>query len=339
MKLLSGWRWGTQEQGWLVMATLVTLLWGLATITLLVTPVEAGYEAQTIPTPATPTITVVPSPRPPQPTPFQTPPGGQAVGRNGGGYGCGEWTVSVPPNAVPDGSTLHCGSFNPAYAPPTITGHRLLKHTINVHLYNNLGEWITYFTPPLTICYRYTAADVTVAKGQATLLRIVTSPAPPFIGAWTVLPTTVTSPQICATTQHLTLFDAAVSDTSGGITIYIVQPGDTLFGIATRRFGITVAALMAANRLTSTLIFPGQRLIIPVTGNATATLPTTQTGGYCSGPLRTDPITTRTYVVERCDTLFRIALRAGVSLNALMIANGLTSSYIQIGQLLIIPGK
>ena len=43
---------------------------------------------------------------------------------------------------------------------------------------------------------------------------------------------------------------------------YVVSRGDTLFLIA-RRFGITVAVLKQANGLTSDLIRPGQRLVIP----------------------------------------------------------------------------
>jgi LysM repeat protein len=45
------------------------------------------------------------------------------------------------------------------------------------------------------------------------------------------------------------------------------------------------------------------------------------------------------YVVRTGDTAFSIARRFGVSLSALATANGLPSSYyIQIGQLLVIPG-
>jgi LysM repeat protein len=43
---------------------------------------------------------------------------------------------------------------------------------------------------------------------------------------------------------------------------YVVQPGDTLFSIA-MRFGTTVAAIQAANGLTSAMIRPGMVLHIP----------------------------------------------------------------------------
>jgi LysM repeat protein len=44
--------------------------------------------------------------------------------------------------------------------------------------------------------------------------------------------------------------------------VYVVQPGETLFRLALR-FGTTVAELQRANGLTGTLIYAGQRLVIP----------------------------------------------------------------------------
>jgi LysM repeat protein len=44
--------------------------------------------------------------------------------------------------------------------------------------------------------------------------------------------------------------------------VYVVQPGDTLFSLA-RRFDTTVAALQAANSLTSAAIYAGQTLRLP----------------------------------------------------------------------------
>ena len=48
-----------------------------------------------------------------------------------------------------------------------------------------------------------------------------------------------------------------------GGQVYIVQPGDSVWGIA-RRFGVTPQAIISANQLASpNLIYPGQRLVIP----------------------------------------------------------------------------
>ncbi len=48
----------------------------------------------------------------------------------------------------------------------------------------------------------------------------------------------------------------------GHYTSYTVQPGDTLFLIG-RSFGVSYSDIMLANRLNSTLIYPGQVLAIP----------------------------------------------------------------------------
>jgi len=86
--------------------------------------------------------------------------------------------------------------------------------------------------------------------------------------------------------------------------LYTVQQGDTLFTIA-QRFGTTVPAILAANpQITDpNLIFPGQRICIPV-----APSPTCPPPGFL-------------YTVQRGDTMFLIAQRFGVSLQALIAAN------------------
>ncbi len=115
-------------------------------------------------------------------------------------------------------------------------------------------------------------------------------------------------------------------------TIYVVQSGDNLFRIGLR-FGVSVAALKAANGLTSNLIYVGQRLVIPGPGGSTA--------GATAGTTTTTTTTTTTatvYVVRAGDNLFRIGLKFGVSVAALKAANGLTSNLIYVGQQLKIPG-
>ncbi len=105
-------------------------------------------------------------------------------------------------------------------------------------------------------------------------------------------------------------------------TTYVVQPGDTLSGIALR-FGITVAELAAANGiLRRDLIYVGQRLVVPGGGTAVA---------------ETRPVTV-THVVQPGETLAGIGLRYGVSAQAIARINGLSDpSYIYSGQRLIIP--
>jgi LysM repeat protein len=110
----------------------------------------------------------------------------------------------------------------------------------------------------------------------------------------------------------------ATGETTGPV-IYIVQWGDTLFSIA-NRFGTTVEALMAANGLTSPLIYVGQRLTIPSSTSIVAPEPSTG------------------YIVQYGDTLYSIARRFGVQVEALMRANGLYNPhFIYVGQKLAIP--
>jgi LysM repeat protein len=110
--------------------------------------------------------------------------------------------------------------------------------------------------------------------------------------------------------------------------VHVVKAGENLFRISLA-YGTTVNAIMAANGLASTNIHVGQRLVIPQgTGaavSASAASPSTAAPGGI-------------YTVQRGDTLSRIALRHGVTLNALMSANGLWSNTIFVGQQLAIPG-
>ena len=112
---------------------------------------------------------------------------------------------------------------------------------------------------------------------------------------------------------------AAVHGAPDGDRGYVVQPGDSLFGIA-HQHGVIVGDLLAANGLTlSSVIHPGQQLAIP----AAAASSSAGRG---------------TYTVRSGDSLFGIARRHGVIVGDLLAANGLTlSSVIHPGQRLAIP--
>ncbi len=97
---------------------------------------------------------------------------------------------------------------------------------------------------------------------------------------------------------------------------YIVKAGNTLFSIA-KKFNVKLDALMAANKLTSSLIYPGQRLIIP---NSSSTSSAQQI-----------------YIVQAGDTLTAIGSRYGTTVQAIKNANKLTKDTIYPGQKLIIP--
>jgi LysM repeat protein len=105
-----------------------------------------------------------------------------------------------------------------------------------------------------------------------------------------------------------------------------VKPGENLFRISLR-YGTTVDAIMAANGLTNAHnIYAGQRLTIPGgSGVAAASGASTASAG--------------SYTVQPGDNLSRIAVRHGVTVQALMQANGLYSAnLVYTGQRLVIPG-
>lgn len=121
-------------------------------------------------------------------------------------------------------------------------------------------------------------------------------------------------------------------------TTYYVQYGDTLFSIS-RRFNTTVPAIMAANNLTSELIYAGQRLIIPTgtTGTITPGTPTpTVTGTITPNPVTPGPFNCK-YTVQYRDTLYSIAWRYKTTVGALMQANFLYYPFIYVNQQLTVP--
>lgn len=97
-------------------------------------------------------------------------------------------------------------------------------------------------------------------------------------------------------------------------TTYVVKRGDSLYTIAST-YGVTVDELKNANGIVGDIITVGQVLTIP-SGNTN---------------------TSNLYVVQRGDSLWSIANRFGVSVNALRMINNLTSDVLSIGQTLIIP--
>lgn len=113
---------------------------------------------------------------------------------------------------------------------------------------------------------------------------------------------------------------APASVTSNGT--YVVRPGDTLNSIAAR-FGVSPSALARANRISNpNKIYIGQRLVISGSA-APAPQPKPGTTAPSGG----------VYIVQRGDTLAKIAARYRTTVSALMALNGISNpNKIWVGQ-------
>lgn len=114
--------------------------------------------------------------------------------------------------------------------------------------------------------------------------------------------------------QQLVVPSNEVEDNTTQSQLYIVKRGDTLYSIS-RQVGISVDELKRLNNLSSNVLTIGQTLVIP---NSSSSM-------Y------------RTYIVQRGDSLYKIARDYGVSVDDIKRLNNLTSNTISIGQQLLIP--
>lgn len=109
---------------------------------------------------------------------------------------------------------------------------------------------------------------------------------------------------------------------------YVVKAGDSLSRIASKA-GVSLDALLAVNGFKrSTVILPGQTIALPDAAKAVAA----QSVAVQSGAIGDS------YTVKAGDSLSRIASKAGVSLDALLAANGFQrTSVIVPGQTIALP--
>ncbi len=91
--------------------------------------------------------------------------------------------------------------------------------------------------------------------------------------------------------------------------IYVVEPGDTLYGIA-KKHSTTVDNLKALNNLDSNILTIGQKLVVP---------------------------SKNVYVVKPGDTLYGIARMFNTTVNELMKLNNLTTNMLAVNQELLVP--
>lgn len=121
------------------------------------------------------------------------------------------------------------------------------------------------------------------------------------------------------------------------LTRYTIQSGDTLSGVAAAH-GVPTDALFSVNGLgRNSIIFPGQVIVLPAAGSATAAA-TASTAVATVAATATTTSTPGSHTVVAGDTLDKVATGAGVSVQAVLEANGLGySSIIYPGQVLALP--
>ncbi|MGE3193684.1 MAG: LysM peptidoglycan-binding domain-containing protein [Microbacteriaceae bacterium] len=148
--------------------------------------------------------------------------------------------------------------------------------------------------------------------------------------------------------QTLKLSGAATGAGSGTVTgtrpvTYTIKRGDTISGIA-GRYGVSTQSLLTLNGLSRTsIIYPGQ--VISLGGSSLDAQPVSSVTPLPSDPPSTPPtsapapVINNSYTIRTGDTVTAIAARFGVSVDAILTANGLTrASIIYAGRSLTIPG-
>ena len=120
---------------------------------------------------------------------------------------------------------------------------------------------------------------------------------------------------------------------------YVVQKGDSLYGIA-KRFRVGQRTLIQRNALgESGRIVTGQTLFIPLRSIDDGLTNVSRAVTSVAVSVPTAAANVRLHAVQRGETAYRIAKKYGVKLDALAMANGLDANYtLRLGQQLTIPG-
>jgi LysM repeat protein len=142
---------------------------------------------------------------------------------------------------------------------------------------------------------------------------------------------------------------ASVGASKADASKYTIVAGDTLTRIASK-FGVSLQTLLSVNGLgMSSIIYAGHTLTIPG-ATAVASVPVSQPAASApviSAPVVSAPVvatpaaavSSSTYKIASGDTITSIAKKLGVTIQALLAANGLSAaSIIYAGRTLVVPG-
>lgn len=151
----------------------------------------------------------------------------------------------------------------------------------------------------------------------------------------------IVNPALIYVGQQLVIPGTGSPPPSGSTTTYTVASGDTLYSIA-RRFNTDVNTLIQLNGLTNpNVLYVGQVLLVP-SGETNPTPEPTQateepTDEPTEEPTATPPPEQITHTVQPGETLSRIALQYGVTVQQIVQLNNISNpNLIYVGQVLVI---
>lgn len=122
------------------------------------------------------------------------------------------------------------------------------------------------------------------------------------------------------------------------VVYHRVRKGDTLGEIA-HKYGVSVAALRAGNKIRGSIIHPGQDLLIAAAPRGIDTSTLASTGSRTAQRRASKRSNSGRHIVRRGDTLWSIARTHGTTMDRLAATNGLRrNGTLSIGQVLSIPG-
>lgn len=129
----------------------------------------------------------------------------------------------------------------------------------------------------------------------------------------------------------LSIGQLGTSNVQAGQTVYVVQSGDTLSRIS-QWYSVPISSIAAANGIANpNRIYVGQSLVIPATAGQTYNTSASVNVSVSSGG--------STYSVQPGDTLYRIAVRFGTTLQQLLTVNNIANpNLIYPGQSLYVGG-
>lgn len=127
------------------------------------------------------------------------------------------------------------------------------------------------------------------------------------------------------TTTEIPLPENTTKPVAGGTKTIVIQWGDTLYNIA-REYNTTIQRLVELNNIQNpNLIYAGSSLLVP-SGETSQDTDGNSTSGQTI------------YIVQKGDTLNKIAAQFGTTARAIAVENGIRNiNLIYVGQRLIIP--